>query len=340
MTDIAAVVQKLPKVDLHRHLEGTLRLRTMVELSREHGISLPGTAQLRPLVQVQADEAYSFRNFLSKFSTLRLFYRSPEIIQRVTREAVEDAAADNVRYLELRFTPVALARVQNYPMGEVMDWVCAAAREAETQTGVTVRLLASFNRHEPVQLAEEVVKLAADRREMGIVGVDISGNEAEFSALPFAGVLREAQQAGLPAAIHAGEWGGAENVREAILDLNAGRIGHGVRVLEDPAVTALARERAVPFEVCLTSNVQSGVVSDLSRHPLQRMLAAGLNVTINTDDPSISQICLSDEYCLAVEELGMDLSVLQERILAAARASFLPERSRDLLVERLRAEFS
>jgi adenosine deaminase len=129
-------------------------------------------------------------------------------------------------------------------------------------------------------------------------------------------------------------------VREAILDLNAGRIGHGVRVLEDPAVTALARERVVPFEVCLTSNVQSGVVPDLSHHPLQRMLAEGLNVTINTDDPSISQICLSDEYRLAMDELGMDLSVLQARILAAARASFLPERSRDLLVERLRAEFS
>lgn len=333
-------VQSLPKVELHRHLEGSLRLRTMVELARTYSIALPGTEQLRPLVQVVSDEAYSFRNFLSKFQTLRLFYRTPEIIQRVTREAVEDAAADGVRYMELRFTPVALARAQNYPLGEVMDWVCAAAQEAEANTGTMVRLLASFNRHEPVELAEQVARLAAERRSQGIVGVDISGNEAEFSALPFAGVLREAREAGLPAAVHAGEWGGPENVREAIVELNAGRIGHGVRVLEDPTTTALARERAVPFEVCVTSNMQSGVTTDLCRHPLVGMLAAGLNVTINTDDPSISQICLSDEYRLVVDELGLSLSFLKERILAAARAAFLPEAERIALVERLRKELS
>jgi adenosine deaminase len=121
----------LPKVELHRHLEGTLRLTTMLDLARQHGISVPDDFPgLSNLVQMQDDASFSFRNFLSKFNTLRLFYRSPEVIHRITRVAIEDAAKDNVKYLELRFTPVALSRAERFPHNEVMDWVILSAREA------------------------------------------------------------------------------------------------------------------------------------------------------------------------------------------------------------------
>lgn len=197
------------------------------------------------------------------------------------------------------------------------------------------RLIASVNRHEPVELAEEVARLAAERMEQGIVGLDLAGNEAEFPAQPFAGVFREARESGLHVTIHAGEWGGAENVREAIELFNAERIGHGVRVMEDPAVAALARERAVPFEVCVTSNYQSGVVAKLADHPLPRMLEAGLRVTINTDDPSISAITLTDEYRLALEELGISGAALAGCIQTAVRASFLPPAQMDALEQKI-----
>ncbi|MGD8402433.1 MAG: adenosine deaminase [Anaerolineales bacterium] len=323
-------------MELHRHLEGSLRLQTMVEIATAHGITLPDNIlRLSGLVQVQDEDPLTFQNFLAKFNTLRLFYRSPEVIHRVTREAVEDAARDNVRYMELRFTPVALSRAERFPLHDVIDWVCTSTAEAAQEFGIQVRLIASVNRHESPELAEQVAWLAAAHIQDGIVGMDLAGNEAEFSAEPFAGIFSEAKQAGLHLTIHAGEWGGADNVREAIEQVGAERIGHGVRVMDDKDVVALARERGTTFEVCVTSNYQSGVVPALSNHPLPRMLQADLNVTLNTDDPSVSRIDLTHEFKLAHEDLGLPMNVLKRSILAAAKASFLPDEEREALHNQL-----
>lgn len=332
--------KNLPKVELHRHLEGSLRVRTMMEVVRAHDLDVKDTGYLRPLVQMNHDEPYTFENFLSKFGTLRLFYRSPEIIKRITREAVEDAAIDNVRYLELRFTPIALSRAEGFSLPKVMDWALESAQEAQEEFGIIVRLIVSVNRHESVEEAAKVIELATLRQDQGIVGVDLAGNEAQFSAEPFAGIFREAQEDGLRVTIHAGEWGGAENVREAIEVLSAERIGHGIRVLESPDAVQIAREHKTLFEVCVTSNHHSGIVSTLEEHPLLDMMVEGLNVTINTDDPSISKITLSDEYRVVTEKLGLSLGMLRERVLAAARASFLPDREKNRLVQRISTEFT
>jgi len=330
----------LPKVDLHRHLEGSLRLSTLTEIGRTHGIDLVGTDHLRPLVQVGENEPYTFENFLSKFTTLRLFYRSPEVIGRITREAIEDAAIDNVRYLELRFTPVALSRAEDFPLGEVMDWVIDGVQDGEAKLGIKTRLIASINRHESVELAEQVAQLAIERKDKGLVGLDLAGSEATAPATPFVGIFQEAQQSGLNITIHAGEWGTAENVRQAIEAFETQRIGHGVRVMEDPNTVALAQERGTTFEVCITSNYQSGVVPELKAHPFAHMLSAHLNATLNTDDPSISQIVLSNELRLANEHLGVPLGTLRDQTLAAAQAAFLPEDERVALVEMLTTEYN
>jgi adenosine deaminase len=168
--------------------------------------------------------------------------------------------------------------------------------------------------------------------------MDLAGNEADFKSEPFYALFREAKQAGLHITVHAGEWGPAVNVREAIEQLGAERIGHGVRVLEDSQATALARERGTAFEVCVTSNYQSGVVPELDRHPLVKMLEEGLNVTINTDDPSVSRITLSNEYQVVCDNLGVPMEKLKQRILAAGQAAFLPEAERGKLVETLKKE--
>jgi adenosine deaminase len=329
----------LPKVELHRHLEGSLRLRTMLEIARTQGITVPvNTGSLSNLVQVQKSEPSTYQNFLSKFATLRQFYKSPEVIYRVTREAVEDAAGDNIRYLELRFTPVALSRAERFQLGDVMDWVCESAQKAAQEFGLRVGLIVSINRHEDVELAEQVIELAIARRARGLVGLDLAGNEAEFPAKPFAGAFRYAQQSGLKLTIHAGEWGGAANVREAFLLFNADRIGHGVRVVEDPSTMALACERGAAFEVCVTSNYQTGVTPASTIHPLMKMMQKGINVTICSDDPSISQITLTDEYHRVCEDMDMSQSRLKERILAAARAAFLPEEERCKLIDELKLE--
>ena len=327
--------RKLPKVDLHRHLEGSLRIRTLLEVGRAYGINLPDTSRLRELVQIGEEEDFTFENFLSKFQTLRLFYRSPEIIKRLTRETIEDASLDNVRYLELRFTPVALGRAEGFELGDVIDWVIQSAQEAERDFGIKTRLIASVNRHESAELAMQVTDLAIERIGMGMVGLDLAGNEADFPGVVFPVAFKKARDAGLHITIHAGEWGPARNVADAILYLNAERIGHGVRVLEDPSVTDIARERAVVFEVCVTSNYQSGVIPANSVHPLTRLLDQGLNVTINTDDPSISNIELSGEYRLAVEDMGLSMQALRDCVLAAAEASFLPIEEKQALIREI-----
>jgi len=329
----------LPKVELHRHLEGSLRLTTMLDIARQHGVTVPiSMFNLSGLVQVQDQDPMTFTNFLDKFKTLRLFYKSPDVIDRVTREAVEDAAHDNIRYLELRFTPVALSRAEGFPLHDVMDWVVKSAQEAATKYKIKVGLIASVNRHESPELAEQVAWLAMEYIKDGLVGIDLAGNEAEFKSDPFQGIFKEAKQTGLHVTIHAGEWGGAENVRDAILNLGAERIGHGVRVMEDESVVALAKERGTVFEVCVTSNYQSGVVRSLPSHPLPSMMAAGLNVTINTDDPSVSRITLSHEYQHVCEKLNVPMSVLKQSVLNAAQASFLNDNEKAELVESLKKE--
>ena len=311
----------------------------MLDIARQHGMTIPADVlRLSTLVQVQEEDKFTFQNFLSKFNTLRMFYRSPDVIHRITREAIEDAAKDNVRYMELRFTPVALSRAERFPLHDVINWVVASAREAAQKNNMAVRLIASVNRHESADLAEQVAWLAAEHMEDGVVALDLAGNEAEFPSLPFYGVFKEARQAGLHVTIHAGEWGPAVHVKEAIEELGAERIGHGVRVLEDESIAALARERKTGFEVCVTSNYQSGVVASLESHPLMKMFECGLNITINTDDPSISRITLSHEYYAACDELQMPQFTLKERIVAAAQAGFLQDTEKQQLVSQLKNE--
>lgn len=331
----------LPKVELHRHLEGSLRLDTLLDVAQQHGITIPADVlRLSTLVQIQEEDKFTFQNFLSKFNTLRLFYRSPDVIHRITREAIEDAAKDNVKYMELRFTPVALSRAERFPLHDVINWVVASAKEAAAKFNITVRLIASVNRHESADIAEQVAWLAADHMKDGVAALDLAGNEAEFPSRPFYGIFKEARQAGLHATIHAGEWGPAEHIREAIEELGAERIGHGVRVLEDESITALARERQTAFEVCITSNYQSGVVKTLEEHPLMKMFENGINVTINTDDPSISRITLSHEYYNACDALQMPQYTLKERIVAAAQAGFLPDDEKQKFVSQLKKELN
>jgi adenosine deaminase len=338
--DVPDFYLKLPKVELHRHLEGSLRVKTMMEIVRAHEMDVKNTGYLRPLVQVEHEDPYTFENFLGKFGTLRLFYKSPEIIKRLTWEAVEDAALENIRYMELRFTPVALSRAEGFPMAQVMDWVIESVKEASAQYDILVGLLVSMNRHESVAQAQKVVEIALDKKDDGIVGVDLAGNEADFSGEPFKDLFRIARNGGLRVTIHAGEWGGAENVRQAIEVLGAERIGHGIRVLEDPYTVAMARDRGTLFEVCVTSNHHSGAVEDLADHPVKKMIEKGLNVTINTDDPSISRINLSSEYQVVNQMLGIPIEVLGERVSAAARGAFLPDNIRHKLTAFIEDKFS
>jgi adenosine deaminase len=337
--ELRQLLHALPKVDLHRHLEGSLRLETLAEIAQEHGIDLPGynLDELRPYVQFTNEEP-DFHRFLEKFKLLRRFYTTREAVKRVAYEAVIDAAADNVKYLELRFNPASLAHTQSFHLPEVAEWVIEAVNQAKADTGIEVRLLCTAVRHDSYDLARQVIEVAIQYRDHGIVGVDLAGDEVHFPAAPFAPLFRRAADHGLGITIHAGEAAGANNVREAIEVLRAQRIGHGIRTIEDSNVVQLVRQRNVALEVCPTSNLQTGAVDNFGLHPLRDLYVLGVNVTLNTDDPSVSDITLTDEYMVAIMGLGVQLRDLRQYLRNAIEAAFLPVHEKQELATRLLAD--
>jgi len=337
--DIRSQLCALPKIDLHRHLEGSLRLHTLAEIAQEHDIDLPGRAiqDLRPLVTVSGEEP-DFHRFLEKFKVLRRFYPTREAVERIAYEAVADAADDNVQYLELRFNPVALARAQGFPLEAVTRWVCRGAADARQDYNIRVNLIVQIGRDEALETARELVQVALAHRDEGVVGLDLAGDEEGFPAPPFQAVFRQARRDGLHLTVHAGEVGPPANVEEAIRNLEAERIGHGVRCVEDPRVVQLIRERKITLEVCPTSNVQTGAVHDFWRHPLPDLLSLGLRVSINTDDPSISDTTLTDEYWVAMSAMRITLKQIKRTIVTAAQASFQPREDQERLAAWFRRE--
>lgn len=332
--DAADAVRAMPKIELHRHLEGSLRLETLLAIALEHQITMPrfDVDGLRPFVQIMPGETRSMTHFLNKFAVLRMFYRSEKIIKRVTAEVVADAAHDNVRYMELRFTPQALNNLIQCTFDQIVGWVCEAAAQAAAQHNIQVGLIISMNRHEPLEIGERVLEAALRYADYGVVGLDLAGREVDYKAEPFRGLFERAHEAGLGVTIHAGEWSGADSVREAVCNLGAERIGHGVRAVEDSELCNLLAERGTVLEVCPTSNYHSGVVSGYDTHPLTTLIRRGVRTTINTDDPLISNITLSDELTNVMSFMPLSLSEIKRQQLIAAEAAFLKPEARAKLV--------
>ncbi len=331
-----------PLVELHRHLDGNVRLATVLDIARDRGIALPADdlETLRPYVQITEPEP-DLIGFLRRFEVLRQVMADYDAVRRIARENVEDAAAEEIDYLELRFSPWFMAEPHGLEPAAVVEAVCdgieeALATEAEAARiarGLPprARLIGIISRNFGQETGYVELEAALAGRDRGVVALDLAGDEANWPGDLFVDHFRRAREAGLRAIAHAGEADGAESVRQAVLGLGAERIGHGIRAIDDPSVLDLLAERAIPLEVCPTSNLQTSTVATWDEHPLGRFLERGLAATINTDDPSISGIDLAHEYRVAQAELGLDEAALlrcQENALAAA---FLTDRERAAL---------
>jgi adenosine deaminase len=317
-------LESLPKVDLHRHLEGSVRFGTFVELARETGIDLPA-AELRRRTTMKGEKP-GFRRFLAKFELYRGLYPSHDWIERVAFEAAEDAKNDGVVHLELRFSPAHFGRRMKAKGEDVAEWVARGARRA----GIDVRFIATFGRD--FTLEENGPTIRAVEGTDVFSGLDLAGDESK-AAGPFVKLFR---RLGLPCTIHAGEAGGPENVAEALDRFGARRIGHGLRVLRDRALVERCRRLGVHFEVCLTSEVQTGAARSWERHPAGRMAAAGLELSLNTDDPSVCGASASSERVRAAR-LGWGPARLREAEVSAAAAAWLGAGEGRALARRIRA---
>jgi adenosine deaminase len=311
-----------PLVELHRHLDGNVRLSTVLDLARKHRIALPADTEegLRPHVQITTPEP-GLVEFLAKFEVLQQVIVDYDAVRRITRENLEDAAAEGIDYIELRFSPAFMALKHGLDVFRVTEAVCAGLADGLAKLPVKAKLIGILSRNLPAELIDQELDAAIRFRTAGVVALDLAGNERDFPGTGFVRHFRAAREAGLRVIVHAGEAAGAHSVEQAVRELHAERIGHGIAARHDEALMDLLADRRIGIECCPTSNVQTSTVAGYADHPLGMFLRRGLAASINTDDPSISGIDLTHEYRIAATELGLseaDLRRCQENAVATA----------------------
>ncbi len=294
-----------PRIDLHRHLDGNIRIPTILELAEKNGIRLPArdVEGLRPHVTVTSPHP-GLVEFLEKFRWSIAVLATPEDCRRIGYENVGDAARERLDYVELRFSPWFMASSHQLDPSAVVEAVLDGIASGVRDFGVPVRTIGILSRtFGPEICHRELDALMAFREKL--TAIDLAGDEAGFPARLFEPHFRRVGKAGLHITIHAGEAAGPESIREAIDILGATRIGHGIRAIEDPSLMEDLAKRAIGLECCLTSNVQTSTVPSYAAHPLRTFLDRGLVATINTDDPGISDITLDHEFDVAAPRAGL-----------------------------------
>jgi adenosine deaminase len=303
------LVEAMPKAELHLHLDGSLRIDTALELARTRDVDAPRTWAAMFQALVAPMPAGSQAALLRAFDLPIALMQDAEALERIAAELIETKARDNVRYVEIRWGPL-LHTAAGLPLEDGIAAVLRGANVAAERSGTAVRLIAAALRsHDPadnVALAETAGRFRSD----GLVGFDLAGPEEAFAdPLVHRRAFEAARAGGLRITIHAGEWGGAAQIRRA-LAIDPERIAHGPGAIDDDELVAELRDRAIALDLCPTSNWQAGIVPSLEDHPLARLDRAGVPVTMSTDDTTVSDLSLSDEYMRAVERIGVTLPEL------------------------------
>lgn len=328
-------LKSLPKIDLHLHLDGAIRVPTIAELGDELGIKLPtyDPVKLAKFVQVDRD-CRSLTDFLKRFEVFYPILPYAKTQERIAYELCEDCARDNVIYFETRFAP-SLACNERFTMEDAVVGALEGLRRGQRDFNVKSGLILCCYRSITPQQNIETVKLAHKYRDRGVCGIDLAGDELHFPATPHAEAFALARKLEIPITIHAGEGEHAENIREAVFDHGATRIGHGVALQHDPELLKRVRDAGTVFEICLTTNLQTCSVPSIAAHPFRKFLDEQVRVTLNTDDPGISNITLTHELELAAREFALTGKQVRELQVNAARAAFAQKSVRDELLVRL-----
>jgi adenosine deaminase len=319
-------VDKLVKAELHRHLELCLRPDTIWELAPQFGIQLKSQKEFQDRFMI-LEPMKDLGTVLNKFLDTQKLLATPEILERITFEACEDAyKLEGIRILELRYAPTFVEMGHKMSFEEIHSAIVRGMKKAEEAYPMAVGLVCIIQRILPVETAEKVVTFALKHKD-SFVGLDLADNEEGFDSKPFAQLFRKAREGGLGITIHSGEAPHPKSpkwVMDAIEVLGAERIGHGVQIYRDEAVMKSVKERGVVLELCPTSNMLTNAIPDLKDHPLKKLFDYGIAVTINTDDPGIFNTNLNREYRIAHQVLGMSFEDLDKCSQTAAERSFIP----------------
>ncbi|MDD2596295.1 MAG: adenosine deaminase [Candidatus Cloacimonetes bacterium] len=326
------LIEKLPKTDLHVHLDGSVRLQTIIDLAHEGGIKLPTTdvEELRKLI-VCGDHTVSLDDYLRGFDIVNLVLQNKEGLRRAAYELAEDAARENVRYMEVRYSPILHThgglKLTDISQA-VIDGLKKGERDFGIQTGVIICGIRNMDPTTSLKLAE----LAIAFKNKGVIAFDLAGGEYNHPAKDHKDAFDLALRNNLNITIHAGEAYGPESIHQALHYCGTHRIGHGTRLVEDGDLLNYVNDHRIPLEICIKSNLHTKAVKNIKSHPIDFYIDYGLRVTINTDNRTISDTTVTDEYMLAIDKLGLDYATVKNVILNGFKSAFLPYKERVRLI--------
>jgi adenosine deaminase len=333
------LLHRLPKTDLHVHLDGSLRPSTMVELANVADVRLPvrDAEELRAYMHVA--EGIDLVDYLKRFEITLALMQTEAAIERIAYELVADAADENVRYMEVRFCPALNTRRGLDPRA-VVEAALHGLRRAESDYDIRTNIIICGLRSLPVMTSVEMAQIAIDYRDRGVVAFDLAGAEDGHPPSEHAEAFQLAAEANLGITVHAGEAFGAASIHQALHRCHARRIGHGTRLWEDPDLMRFVNDYRIPLEICLTSNVQTRAANTLQEHPLRLFFDQGLIVTLNTDNRLLSATTITDEFLHAHNALGFDWEELCAVAMMGFYSAFLPYAERIAFVEAVRDEIA
>lgn len=322
------LLKALPKTDLHCHLDGSLRLKTILELAEKQGVTLPAQDEAGLAKKIHMGElCKSLEDYLVAFDVTLSVLQTEESLFRAAYELAADAADENVRYLEVRYSPV-LHQQRGLKLTAIIDAVLDGLRTAKREKRIRYGVILCGIRHMSPETSIRLAELCVAYKNRGVVGFDLAGAEANFPAKEHREAFQLILKNNVNCTAHAGEAYGPVSISQAIHYLGAHRIGHGVRLREDGDLLNYVNDHRIPLECCPSSNVQTRAVSDMKAHPLKLYFDYGLRVTINTDNRLITNTTSTNEFWVAHKELGLSLEDLTTIIVSGFKSAFLPFREK------------
>lgn len=323
------IVQKLPKIELHCHLDGSVRGPILETLAAQQGVPLPWSGSTLAQKLAAPDTCDSLAEYLERFDLVLPYLQTAEAIELIAFDLIQQAAEEAIAYIEVRFAP-ALFTHKGLSLQEVIRAALAGLQRGQETFGVKSNALLCGMRHHDTSINSDVVNATRDFKNQGVVGFDLAGDEAQFPAEQYTELFGLAKDYDIPLTLHAGECGCPQNIATSI-QAGASRIGHGIAAIKDPTVMALCKERSVLIEMCPTSNFQTKAVTHLSEYPFQKFLDAGLNICINTDNRTVSNTTLTNEFMTLHKWYNIDYNCMETLNHNAVNGAFISADEKDSL---------
>lgn len=316
------MIQLLPKTDLHLHLDGSMRAGTLLDLARENGVALPASEEKELLFHLTPDNS-DLEAYLRFFGVTLSVLDTESALERVAFELAEDAAKENVRYLEVRYSPI-LHQKRGLSLEQIVEAVLRGLRRAEAQYRVRAGVILCGIRQIGPDVSLRLADLAIKYKRNGVVAFDLAGAEKDYPAKHHREAFHRILENNINVTVHAGEAFGPPSISQALHYCGAHRIGHGTRLGEDPDLLEYVNDHRIALEMCLTSNLQTGAVAKLEAHPFGEYFRRGLRVTLNTDNRLISNTSLTQELALAASVFDLDVAGLRKILINGFKSAFLP----------------